>query len=42
MDALGVSGSKEVRFGFQDELSPAQLVPTDDEDTLAVVMPMRI
>ncbi len=42
MDALGVSGAKEVRFGLQDDLSPAQLVPTDDDDTLAVVMPMRI
>lgn len=42
IDALGVSGAKEVRFGLQDDLSPAQLVPTDDEDTLAVVMPMRI
>jgi DNA polymerase-3 subunit beta len=42
IDALAVSGAKEVRFGLQDDLSPAQLVPTDDEDTLAVVMPMRI
>jgi DNA polymerase-3 subunit beta len=42
MEALAVSGAKEVRFGLQDDLSPAQLVPTDDEDTLAVVMPMRI
>ncbi|MEE2674564.1 MAG: DNA polymerase III subunit beta [Myxococcota bacterium] len=42
IDALGVSGAKEVRFGLQDDLSPTQLVPTDDEDTLAVVMPMRI
>jgi DNA polymerase-3 subunit beta len=42
IDALSVSGAKEVRFGLQDDLSPAQLVPTDDEDTLAVVMPMRI
>ncbi len=42
IEALGVSGAKEVRFGLQDDLSPTQLVPTDDEDTLAVVMPMRI
>ena len=42
IEALSVSGAKEVRFGLQDDLSPAQLVPTDDEDTLAVVMPMRI
>jgi DNA polymerase-3 subunit beta len=41
-DCLGVIGAKEVRLGFQDTLSPAQLVPTDDEDTLAVVMPMRV
>ena len=42
IDALGVSGAKEVRFGLHDDLSPAQLVPTDDDGTLAVVMPMRI
>ena len=42
IDALNVSGAKEVRFGFRDDLSPTQLVPTDDSDTLAVVMPMRI
>ena len=42
IEALGVSGAKEVRFGLQDDLSPTQLVPTDDEDTLAVVMPMRL
>jgi DNA polymerase-3 subunit beta len=41
-DCLAVIGAKEVRLGFQDALSPAQLVPTDDEDTLAVVMPMRV
>lgn len=42
LDAVGVSGAKEITFGLQDDLSPAQVVPTDDEDTLAVVMPMRI
>jgi len=42
IEALSVSGAKEVRFGLRDDLSPTQLVPTDDEDTLAVVMPMRI
>jgi DNA polymerase-3 subunit beta len=40
-DCLAGLAAKEVRLGFQDSLSPAQLVPTDDEDTLAVVMPMR-
>ena len=42
IDALGSSGAKEVRFGLNDDLSPAQLVPTDAPGTLAVVMPMRI
>ncbi len=42
IDALSTLRSKEVTFGLQDELAPAQLVPTDDEDTLAVVMPMRV
>lgn len=41
-DALSASGGKEVRFGFRDGLSPAELSPTDDADTLAVVMPMRL
>ena len=42
LDALSTLKAKEVRFGLQNELAPAQLVPTDDEDTLAVVMPMRV
>jgi len=42
MDCLGAIDTKEVRLGFQDQLSPAQVVPTDDEHTLAVVMPMRL
>jgi DNA polymerase-3 subunit beta len=42
MDCLAATAAKEVRLGLQDALSPAQLVPTDDEDTLAVVMPMRV
>jgi len=42
MDALTAIHAKEVRLGLQDDVSPAQLVPIDDEDTLAVVMPMRI
>lgn len=41
MDALGAIQSKEVRLGFQDSLSPTRIVPTDDDETLAVVMPMR-
>jgi DNA polymerase-3 subunit beta len=42
MDALSVAGAKEVKISFKDALSPAQLVPTDDPDSLAVVMPMRV
>ena len=32
---------KEVHLDLQDALSPAKLTPTDDADTLVVVMPMR-
>ena len=42
MDAVSSLGSKEVRLSFQDGLSPVKLVPAEDNDTLAVVMPMRI
>ena len=42
MDALAVTGSKEVQLTFKDPLSPALLRPTDDGDSLAVVMPMRV
>jgi DNA polymerase-3 subunit beta len=42
LDALAAVGAKELRLEFQDALSPARLVPTDDPETLAVVMPMRV
>ena len=42
LDVIGALHAKEVILGFQDDLSPAEIIPTDDEDTLAVVMPMRI
>jgi DNA polymerase-3 subunit beta len=42
MDCLAACAAKEIRMGFQDELSPCQLVPTTDDDSLAVVMPMRV
>jgi DNA polymerase-3 subunit beta len=42
IDALAALASKDVRFGFRDGLSPAELTPTDDDDALAVVMPMRL
>ncbi len=43
MDSLSVIRSKEVQLSFQDQLSPTQIVPADDqEDSLAIIMPMRI
>ena len=42
MDCLAAMDTKEIRLSFHDQLSPAQVVPTDDDDTLSVVMPMRI
>ena len=42
LDALGALHAKEIEIGLQDELSPAQLRPLDDADTLSVVMPMRL
>jgi DNA polymerase-3 subunit beta len=42
IDALNSVKAKEVRLGFKDATSPAQLNPTDDDDALAVVMPMRV
>jgi len=42
VDAVNALASKEVSLVFKDALSPMRVTPTDDEDTLAVVMPMRI
>jgi len=42
LDTLGVLQAKEVQLGLHDELSPVQIRPTDDGESLAVVMPMRI
>jgi DNA polymerase-3 subunit beta len=42
IDAVSAARSKEIRFGFRDALSPAELSPADDSDALAVVMPMRL
>ena len=42
LDALGALHAKEVWLGLQNDLSPAQVVPTNDDDTLGVVMPMRL
>ena len=42
LDASRRSGSKEIRSASGTGTRPAQLQPTDDPDTLAVVMPMRL
>jgi len=42
LDALSVLEAKEVRLGLNDELSPGTIRPAADDNTLAVVMPMRI
>lgn len=42
LDAINAIQEKEIRFSFQDELSPSRITPADSEKTLAVVMPMRI
>lgn len=42
LDAINAIQEKEIRFSFQDELSPSRITPPDNEKTLAVVMPMRI
>lgn len=42
LDSLGALDAKEVRLGIRDANSPAELRPTEDEESLAVVMPMRL
>ena len=42
LDAISALQLKEIRFAFQDELSPSRITPPEDEKSLAVVMPMRI
>jgi DNA polymerase-3 subunit beta len=41
-DSLAAFGAKEVQLCLHDASSPAVIRPTDDEDSLAVVMPMRL
>jgi DNA polymerase-3 subunit beta len=41
LDAVAALGAKEIRIGLRDANSPAQIQPTDDTETQAVVMPMR-
>jgi len=41
-ESLAAFAAKEVRLSLHDASSPAILQPTDDADSLAVVMPMRL
>jgi DNA polymerase-3 subunit beta len=42
LDSLAAFHSKEVELCLEDELAPVILRPTEDADSLAVVMPMRL
>ena len=42
LDCLAVVKAKEVRLALKDSLSPMRVSPADDDDVLAVVMPMRL
>jgi DNA polymerase-3 subunit beta len=42
LDCLGALGGKELQLGLRDGSSPVEVRPTDDPDSVAVVMPMRL
>ena len=42
LDCLGALGGKEISLGLRDGSSPVEVRPTDDADSVAVVMPMRL
>lgn len=42
MDAVQALSAKEVVLGLHDALSPVLIRPADDDESLAVVMPMRL
>ena len=42
LDCLTALGAKEVRLGLRDGGSPVEVRPTDDLESVAVVMPMRL
>jgi DNA polymerase-3 subunit beta len=42
LDCLTALGAKEVRLGLRDGASPVEVRPTDDLESVAVVMPMRL
>jgi DNA polymerase III subunit beta len=42
LECLGALGAKEIRLGLRDGGSPVEVRPTDDLESVAVVMPMRL
>jgi DNA polymerase-3 subunit beta len=42
LEALGAVASKEVVLAFLEEVAPVQILPADDPDQIAVIMPMRL
>ncbi|MAE94754.1 MAG: DNA polymerase III subunit beta [Deltaproteobacteria bacterium] len=42
LDALSALGAKEIRLGLREGSAAVDLRPTDDQDSVAVVMPMRL
>jgi DNA polymerase-3 subunit beta len=42
LDCLNALGGKEIQLGLRDGASPVEVRPTDDPDSVAVVMPMRL
>ena len=42
LEGISALGAKEISLSLRDGNAPAEIRPTDDEDSLAVVMPMRL
>jgi DNA polymerase-3 subunit beta len=42
LDCLGALAAKEIQVSFRDGDKPVEIRPSDDADSLAVVMPMRL
>jgi DNA polymerase-3 subunit beta len=42
LDCLGALAAKEIQVAFRDGDKPVEIRPSDDPDSLAVVMPMRL
>lgn len=42
LDCLAAFHAKEIELSLEDELSPALVKPTEDSDSVAVIMPMRL